>query len=85
MRHDPLTGLVFVDEDVVGRAVRRVGEDPELVEARRYDRVREPRGERRREQRVALGEGRRPGLQPSVRELRPAGEGGGLDLERLVG
>lgn len=80
VRHDTLAGTVLVDQDVVWRAVRGLGEDAEGLEAGRDDRVDEPRRQRGGQQRVGLGQRGGPGLEAAVGELGPAGEGGGQDL-----
>lgn len=65
---------------MVGCAVRCCGEDAEGRQSW-YDGVGQPGGEGRGEEGVrGGGEARGVGLQASVREVRPAGEGGGGDL-----
>lgn len=80
VRHDPLPRAVLVDQDVVGRAVRRVREDAQRLEARGDDGRGQPGRERRGQQRVGLGERGGPALQAAVRELGPAREGHGCYL-----
>lgn len=52
--------------------MRRIRENPQLLESGRDDRQRQPGRQRRREQRVGLGERGRPRLETAVGELRPA-------------
>lgn len=86
MGHDADTGGIFIDEHMVGAAVRAAAEEAGWAAVGEGDReqagddgILEPRGEGRIQQAVA-NEFRGPSLEAAMAELSPSRLGGGLDL-----